>query len=87
MDALSTMVVNGTQGKVRGLFPLGVAAAPFAAIVVRFAPRRVMMAGGGCLIVALGLYGAWRTLSSRAETEDTACASLPVPFSHRGRAR
>lgn len=35
----------------------GLPAAPFAAVIVRFAPRRVLMLGVGCLIVTLGLYG------------------------------
>ena len=40
----------------------GVPAAPFAALIVRFAPRSVLMTGVGLLIVFLGLYGLWRAL-------------------------
>ncbi len=38
----------------------GVPAAPFAALIVRFVPRRALMIGVGLLIVFLGLYGASR---------------------------
>lgn len=40
----------------------GMPAAPFAAIIVRYAPRGALMAGVGCLIVGLGFYGLWRAL-------------------------
>lgn len=40
----------------------GLPAAPFAAVAVRYAPRRVLMVGVGCLIVCLGIYGVWRVL-------------------------
>lgn len=40
----------------------GVPAAPFAALIVRFAPRRGLMIGVGLLIVFLGLYGVWRAI-------------------------
>ena len=40
----------------------GVPAAPFAALVVRYAPRRVLMIGVGCLILGLGVYRLWRHL-------------------------
>lgn len=41
----------------------GLPAAPFAAVAVRHAPRRVLMVAVGCLIVALGLNGIWRALT------------------------
>lgn len=41
----------------------GLPAAPFAAIIVRVAPRRALMIGVGLLIVLLGVYGIWRTAS------------------------
>lgn len=40
----------------------GLPAAPFAALIVRFAPRRALMLAVGCLIVGLGLYRLWRAL-------------------------
>jgi uncharacterized membrane protein YfcA len=40
----------------------GLPAAPVAAVVVRYAPRRTLMAGVGGLIVGLGVYGLSRTL-------------------------
>lgn len=40
----------------------GVPAAPFAALIVRFAPRRALMFGVGLLIVVLGVFGIWRTV-------------------------
>lgn len=40
----------------------GVPAAPFAALIVRFAPRRVLMFFVGLLIVVLSAYGVWRTI-------------------------
>lgn len=40
----------------------GLPAAPFAAVIVRYAPRRILMVGVGCLIVGLGVYGLWRIL-------------------------
>lgn len=39
-------------------------AAPFAAFIVRIAPRRVLMVLVGCLIIALGVYGLWRNFGS-----------------------
>jgi uncharacterized membrane protein YfcA len=42
----------------------GLPAAPLAAVMVRFAPRRGLMVGVGCLIVALGVYGLLRVLFS-----------------------
>lgn len=39
-------------------------AAPLSAFVVRVAPRRALMIGVGCLIVALGLRGLWRALGT-----------------------
>lgn len=41
----------------------GLPAAPFAAIIVRYAPRRALMLGVGSLIVALGLFGLWRVVN------------------------
>lgn len=38
----------------------GLPAAPFAAIALRYAPRRGLMVAVGGLIVGLGLYGLWR---------------------------
>lgn len=38
----------------------GVPAAPFAALIVRVAPRRALMIAVGLLIVFLGLYGLWQ---------------------------
>ena len=40
----------------------GLPAAPFAAMMVRVAPRRGLMLMVGCLIIALGLFGLWRLL-------------------------
>lgn len=40
----------------------GVPAAPFAALIVRFAPRRALMIGVGLLIISLGIFGVWRTV-------------------------
>lgn len=40
----------------------GLPAAPFAAITVRYAPRRLLMVSVGCLIVGLGLHGLWRAI-------------------------
>ena len=54
----------------------GLPAAPFAAIIVRYAPRRVLMVGVGCLIVALGLYGL--AFSPMADVEDIAWTALLV---------
>lgn len=42
----------------------GVPAAPFAALIVRFTPQRALMIGVGLLIIALGIYGVWRTALS-----------------------
>ena len=43
----------------------GLPAAPFAALAVRYAPRRLLMVAVGCLIVALGLYGILRAAGIR----------------------
>lgn len=40
----------------------GVPAAPFAALILRVAPRRALMVGVGLLIVFFGVHGLWRTL-------------------------
>lgn len=40
----------------------GLPAAPFAAVVARYAPRRVLMVGVGGLILVLGVYGLWRVV-------------------------
>lgn len=40
----------------------GVPAAPFAAYIVRIAPRRALMMGVGLLIVLLGGFSLWRTM-------------------------
>ena len=40
----------------------GVPAAPFAALILRVAPRRALMVGVGLLIVFLGFQGLWRTM-------------------------
>lgn len=42
----------------------GVPAAPFAALIVRFAPQRALKIGVGLLIIVLGVYGVWRTVLS-----------------------
>ncbi len=41
----------------------GLPAAPFAAVAVRYAPRRFLMVAVGLLIVSLGLFGLWNALS------------------------
>lgn len=40
----------------------GVPTAPFAALILRVAPRRALMVGVGLLIVGLGAHGMWRAL-------------------------
>ena len=42
----------------------GLPATPFAAIIVRYAPRRLMMLLVGSLIIGLGVSGIWRALAS-----------------------
>ncbi|MCT8160368.1 sulfite exporter TauE/SafE family protein [Pseudoruegeria sp. SHC-113] len=42
----------------------GLPAAPFAAVMVRYTPRRALMVGVGLLIIGLGLYGAIRALAA-----------------------
>ena len=42
----------------------GLPAAPLAAVIVRYAPRKVLMVGVGSLITLLGLGGLWRVLGT-----------------------